>query len=283
MAYAVPFTRQALASQPGVRLGGMRDRATGAIVSSGGTGDPMWLQTVFMSNLQGEPETAVVTDQSRFAAVGSLHSTGLNRDEPAARLVAAGRLFGNTCWRHAYQESGPAFANRMVWFPSRVDYAFPGDFTVEAWVRSPAPAAVGVRVIVQGNTAGVGAAFGPKLWRLFAANGGVSAAFAGLTVAGVAGGGVSCGPMGADQWQHFAVCRAGGIIRGFRLGVPITEATCSGSVPQFQLELFGNRDDGGGLPNEWLQSGDLVQAIRITTAARYTGPFNPAPEPFLVG
>lgn len=232
--------------------------------------DPLMGQVIFLTNMNGANLDTTIADVSPLAATPTRYWTGAQ--EPNARMVNTGALFGTTVWRHAYQET-VGFSNAMLYYPSRTEYAFPGDFTIEARFRV-ATTYSGSQRLVMGGPGGVAAPGANPLWAVNTGGGSVSFTSPHLSFGAPVG-----APYVVGTWHHVAFVRQGGTLRVFLDGALVQTTTVSGSIPQFELDLFGPRTSSA-LPNDWLQTEDRVQAIRITKAARYTTAFTDVVQPF---
>jgi hypothetical protein len=243
-------------------------------------GDEHWPSVVLLCNFEGADLSTNVVDSSPYGATSALHYTGT--EETNARIRTNDKKFGTSSWRHAYAEAGGS-TNRMVWFASRAAYAMPGDFTIEFWIKKLAFYS-GMFTVLNGAT-GIQPAYSNVHWNLVARSGAVYGfACAGLYISGALGGEIQMSGATTGVWEHVAFARQGGTIRCFLNGVLKNTATCTGSVSQHDINLFGYRDDGWGLPNGGLQTGEYVDDLRITVgAARYTATFTPPAATFPTG
>lgn len=242
--------------------------------------------TVLLCQFKNVSDGRNVVDSSMYGNVPQLYTTGDNREELDAYIRAGIGPFGGPAWQHAFQATS-SFSNTLSWFPKRAEFdIFNGDFTVEFWFRHENVFTSWV-IPICGQTGSQSAYSQPDCWVIDTRAGEVRATFPTLynTVNGSSIGTqiVSSG-LPVDTWQHVALVRSGNLLLLFANG-SLTNAgsqrtITGGTVPQPDIALFGMRDDGWGLPNQWMQTGDRIAEVRIKSTAVYTENFTPPTGPF---
>jgi hypothetical protein len=158
-----------------------------------------------------------------------------------------------------------------VTYPDSNDWAFSGDFTLEARIR-PTTSLAAVRTIMNQGT-------GSNRWQFRLETTGAMTYFeivGGVTTVNFASAG---GLFTIDTWYHVAVTRQGNVFRMYRNGVQIATATVTVALTNFASVLaIGCQSDVTSEPFlGW------IDEARISKIARYTAAFTPDVQAFQSG
>lgn len=249
--------------------------------------------SVFVTNMDGGNGSTSIVDISSNEAVSQLYTTGDDRDETGSHIVTSGGPFDDgNCWRAAYSEV-TGFSNRSVWFPSIPDYALPGDFTIEAWIKQEVYYGSANQYLICGQDGILASDAEPNWYLIFNSGGsGLAANYRFKSNELVASSGLAQveGEVGTvDEWNHIEVSRDGTTLRIFINGtLADTKNDVSGSIGAHELTFLGIRDNGYGLPNQWLQTGDYLGPVRIVKGVAlhtvdFTRPSGPFGSEVLIG
>lgn len=225
--------------------GGSSSGSLSGSVTIPASGEPQWLNTVLLLNGDGN-----LTDSSSFA-----------------RTVTA---YGNA------SATGTAkYGSNSINFDGNGDYLTlggsgmdmgTGDFTVEMWVY---PRSWCANAMLTGGSTGALA-----VQRMGTSNS------IGVTAAGVSGELTDATLPPTNQWTHIAAVRQSGTLRFFINGVQ-SGSTKSSSVNFAAITHIGADPSRGPNNGEWFDG--LIDDLRITKAARYSGTFTPPTATYATG
>lgn len=226
-----------------------------------------------------------VIDDSPIQAESQLYTSG-PIVASNARIYPAVGPFGGSAWQHEYQPG-----NRLVWFPERPEYALGRVFTIEFFIKLWYNYSSAYLALCGQN--GILPSYTQPRWAVYVNRAGPNFVSKDLRYSGDNG----AQPLSVDAtntyftyqgaWNHVAVTCDGQYLRIFCNGkLPPSRYSAEKSVaPTGQygcqpigacdINLFGSRDDGWGLPNQWLQTGECMAELRIRKECLYTDNFAP--------
>jgi len=208
--------------------------------SCGPTNDPYWANVVLMLHFDGADGSTTFTDSSSYARTMTAAGNA-QIDTAQIKFGTASGLFDGT--------------GDSVQTPNGTDFQFPGDFTVEAWVR-PTTTGSFTNIFIQDNGT-------VNAWWLRKNN-------LNELGYGVVGGSdlLTGGTINSNVWTHVAMCKSGTTLRLFVNGLQVNAGTGYSATIGITT---GTAEIGGG---SFAYTGN-IDDLRITKGvARYTGNFN---------
>jgi len=226
------------------------------------------------------PQTKVPVDPNISDVTLLLHGDGTNGsttitdNSPVPKTVTANGNAQISTTQSKFGGASIAFDGTGDYLLSatRSEYALPGDFTIECWVRQNSTAALQGIIVkrrldsAETGTWGIGINAGTFFFQKLQ-----------VTVTTT-----NFGTSTANTWQHIAVSREGSSIRCFLNGTLNATVTDSTNYTNARPLVIGAWDRGGigDVPTQnWLNG--YIDDLRITKGiARYTANFTPPTAPF---
>lgn len=227
----------------------------GLLVRKNTNSDPNFANVSVLMSFDGANGSTTFTDRGP----GTKSFTGFN----SAQLSTAQSVSGGS----SLLLNG---TGAYIQTAASADFEFPGDFTVEWWSRKTADGSGSYDTVATTDTSN---ASGINGWIIeLSATRGLFMGSSGSTLISVA-----LNP-NTSTWEHWAVCRSGSTVRGFRAGALVGTGTSSLSVPALGPFGIGRNVNLASYPFN-----GHIDELRITKGvALYTSTFTP-PTPPLPG
>lgn len=223
--------------------------------SGGGGGDPHWSSVIALLHFNGEDGSSSFPDQTGRA---------WNRVGDGKVSVAEWK-FGGAAYQGDGSGDGLVTASATI-----ADMALPGDFTVEAWVRTSVNnirKAIYSHYSSNSNPGGLALEMSAA-GKLSVLSQGISVAISSATTLPV------------NSWVHVAVSRIGSTLRLFINGEMDASASVNANFTPIQpaLATIGYVLENGVAYHSWL---GFIDELRVTKGvARYVANFTPPAAPF---
>jgi hypothetical protein len=211
--------------------------------------DPYWSNVSLLLRCDGTNGSTTFTDLSVNAH--AITATG------TAQVATAEKQFGTGSLSVGFSGTG------YIDTPASSTFSFPGDFTIECWVKFDATQPGGTSALLELNDYNNGILVRSDSTYV----NGTSIGWTGLI---------------NTSWRHLAITRSGSTVRWFRDGTVDSYAqTLSGTINSSNGKLRFGADihTSGGSPMR-----GYIDEIRVTKGvARYTASFTPPAAPFPAG
>lgn len=217
-----------------------------------GASDPNFANVSVLMSFDGANGSTTFTDRGP----GARAFTGFNGAQLSTARSASGAsslLLGSGAYIQTAADSA---------------FAFPGDFTIEWWSWKSADNPAGYDTVATTDTSNGSGVSG---WIIeLSATRGLFMGSSGTTLLTV-----SLNP-NTSTMEHWAICRSGSTVRGFRAGALVGTGTSSLSVPAVGSFGIGRNNVLSAYPFN-----GHIDEFRITKGvARYTSAFTPPTAPF---